>query len=274
MAAQLRAVSSVAGRQLRITRRYPVSTVNLILLGPVFQLVLPALLLGMSFLVAGQAVGLASMTGTDDLAGWLFIGMAVGTLTVSLVWGAAFSLNAEREQGTLEHMWACPVPRETVVLGAMLGGLTLGGCAAAVLLVTSYLFSARYSVGMLVAPLILVLLVLGLAGYAYLAAGLILAVRQASDLLDGAGYVVMILSGAAFPVALLPLPLQAIGYALPTTWAIDLLRYYAVGSMPIAPVPLQWVLLTALSLLFLLLGRGYYRRVERRLCADGTTAHH
>jgi ABC-2 type transport system permease protein len=267
-------VISIASRQLRTTRRYPISMLNTIVLMPLLQLTLPALLLGASFLVGGDATGLARLTGTSDLAGWLILGMAVGTLTFATIWETAISLNAEREQGTLEFTWTCPVARETITAGMMVAGTTMGMVTAAMLVGVGYAFSARYSAGLAVAPAILAILFMGLGGYAYLAAGVTLSLRRANSIIDGGGYLVMMLSGAGFPVPLMPPALRAAAYVLPTTWAIDLIRHYAVGSTTIAPTQMEWLALCVASALLLLIGRAYYRRIERRLCTDGTVGQH
>src|SRR5699024_7661899 len=79
-------VVAVIGRHLRTAARYPIGVINLLVFTPLSQMVLPALLLGVAFLVDGAAVGLQDHTGTTDLLGWLALGMVVSSALVGVVW--------------------------------------------------------------------------------------------------------------------------------------------------------------------------------------------
>ena len=81
---------------------------------PLYQFLVPALLLGASFAVAGRAVGLEAMTGTDNLAGYLFLGVVVGGMVGTAFWDMAFSFKREMDVGTLEQTWLSPTrPRRS-----------------------------------------------------------------------------------------------------------------------------------------------------------------
>ena len=98
LAAEWRAALALARKELRIARRYPLNLVNEVL-QPLYQFLLPSLLLGATFLVGGRAIGLESSTGTSDLAGYLFLGMIVGGLTATGVLGDRVQLQARDGRG-------------------------------------------------------------------------------------------------------------------------------------------------------------------------------
>src|SRR4029079_1635434 len=68
---------AIARKELQTQLRYPLQLITEVA-QPLYQFLVPALLLGASFAVAGRSVGLKSMTGTENLAGYLFLGIVVG----------------------------------------------------------------------------------------------------------------------------------------------------------------------------------------------------
>ncbi|WP_424535758.1 ABC transporter permease [Sphaerisporangium viridialbum] len=275
MRISLSVIAAVAARELRVAARYPVSVANLLVLVPLYQLVLPALLLGAAFLVAGRAIGLAGLTGTADLAGWLTIGMAFSALIVGVTWGVANAIETDRELGTIEHSWAAPVSRDSLLLGSITSSTLLAAVAALIMFAMGWLiFGASYGAGLLLIPLAAALALPGVAGLGYLVAALVLRWRHAGEVVDSLGYVLAMLAGVAFPVSVLPSALQAVAYAIPVTWAIDISRATALGATPIRPAPVEIGLLVVTSAAWLLAGRWQFLRVERRLLADGTLGQH
>ena len=81
-------------------------------------------------------------------------------------------------------------------------------------------------------------------------------------------------SGVAFPVIVLPELVRWVAYLLPTTYALDILRIHALGTIPIAPEPLEWLALVGTSLLALWAGVAAFRRTEHRMRVLGTLGQH
>ena len=65
-----------------------------------------------------------------------------------------------------------------------------------------------------------------------------------------------------------------VAYLLPTTYALDILRVTALGTIPIAPVPLLWLGLLVTSLLSIWIGVVAFRATERRLRVTGDLSQH
>jgi ABC-2 type transport system permease protein len=82
------------------------------------------------------------------------------------------------------------------------------------------------------------------------------------------------LSGVAFPITVLPPLIQPFCYLLPTTYAVDLLRYYALGTIPLLPPPAQWLALVVLAVVYIVVGRWVFLRTEHRMRVLGTTGQH
>lgn len=274
LAAEWRAAVALARKELQIARRYPFNLANEVL-QPLYQFLLPSLLLGATFLVGGRAIGLESSTGSGDLAGYLFLGMIVGGLTYTAFWEIAFSFKREMDAGTLEPAWLTPMRPETMVIGRALGGLVVAGGASAVLLAIGwYVFGASFSSGIWLALPALVLGALSMVGVGYLVAAAVLRIREPNFFVDAASFLFAMASGVAFPVIVLPFFIRPIAYLLPTTYVLDILRIHALGTRPILAEPLEWVLLVATALLALWIGVRAFQRAEHRMRVLGTLGQH
>ncbi|MGH2455151.1 MAG: ABC transporter permease [Candidatus Limnocylindria bacterium] len=272
--AELRAAWAIARKELQIARRYPLQLSNEVL-QPLYQFLLPSLLLGATFFVGGRALGLEELTGTGDLAGYLFLGMVVGGLVGTAFWEMAFGLKREMDAGTLEPAWLTPTLPETQVLGRAMSGLIIAGAASAVLVGIGLLvFGASVSSGLLLALPALVLAAFSMVGVGYLVASAVLVLREPNFFVDATNFLFAMISGVAFPVIVLPWFIQPVAYLLPTTYAVDLLRVYALGTRPLVDPALEWVALVVFAGLTVWLGRLVFLRTEHRMRVRGTLGQH
>lgn len=270
-----RALVAIVRKDVRTVARYPFGMPNLVVVSPLVQFLLPSLLLGSAFLVGDRAVGLEASAGTDDLAGFLFTGALVSALVTGTFWGMSVLLTMERDLGMLEQNWLAPVHRSTLVLGAALSSVAVSLAGGVVLLgIGAGLFGARYFLAILYAlPIILVAMV-AMIGVAHFVAAAVLLLRQATVVIDATSFLLAILSGVSFPIAVLPGALHAVALALPTTYAVDALRHYGLGTPPLLPLPVEYGLTLAGALVLVVAGRWTFSRTERHLTTRGTLAHH
>lgn len=267
----MRVVGAIVLRDLRVQRRYPISTVNLVLLTPLYEMALPSLLLGAAFLVDGAAVGLARMVGTTDLAGWLGLGVLVSSLLVGVIWSVSGRLQTDRMTGVLEHSWVSPASLGTFVTGAATTGTLFTLIASALMLVPAItLLHADYDpIGVALSIPVLTAMLVGIYGLGYLAGAATLALRRPDALLDPAAAVLSTFSGVAFPLTVLPAGIRLPTYLLPSTWGLDLMRHLTLHTTPLFPLPVEVGALLVTSGGALLLGRWAFGRVERHLRTTG-----
>ncbi len=265
---------AVVVREWRVQRRYPISMINLVLLTPLYQLALPSLLLGTAFMVGGNSVGLSRMTGTTDLAGWIGLGVLSAALLIGAVSSVFSTLEADRVTGVIEHSWASPAPREAYVVGAVLTGSMFAGAAGIVLLAfaVAVLGATLAPLGVLLSLPAIAVMIVGNAGFGYLVAAALLAMRRAEGLIDVASMIAVLFSGVTFPLTLLPGATRSPTYLLPDTWGLDLTRYLTLGAHPLVPLPLELAALAGTSLAWLAFGRRVFLATERRLRVLGTLA--
>ena len=270
MGAELRAVGAILRRDFRLLCRHPLNFVNLILL-PLYQFLIPSLLLGAAFLVNGRSVGLARTAGTDDIAGFLFVGAAASSLGFGIFWGVTWAIKREVDTGTLEQAWLTPTSRETLVLGSALTSLAVSSVAGVVLFAMGgIIFGAHYSARIALGVPALLLLLVSLIGIAFLVAAVVLRVRQPNFLIDTTSYLFVVTSGVLFPIAVLPAFLKFAAFALPTTYGLDLLRAGALGTTPLLPVVWEYAALGVIAAGLVAIGRWTFLRTERRLRVQGS----
>lgn len=267
---ELRAVLAVARKELRHLSRYRLDLSATVFV-PIVQFLLPTLLLGATFLVAGRAVGFLRSTGTSDVAGFFVLGATVSALTYGAFWGAAFSFRREMLNGTLEPLWLVPTRLHSIVVGYALASLALSIASALALFAVGGLFFGTLPWRALVALVpVTAVLEVAMLGVTYVMASVVLLVREPNVVVDVSSYVFQAMSGVIFPVSVLPPALAAVSFLLPTTYALDALRVLGLGSRPLLPVPLEILLLAVLGAVLVPLGGWMFARTERRLRRLGT----
>jgi len=265
---------AIARKELLTNLRYPLQLVTEVA-QPLYQFLIPALLLGASFAVGGRAIGLKSMTGTENLAGYLFLGVVVGGMVSTAFWDMAFSFKREMDAGTLEQTWLSPTRPETFVLGrAISGGLTSVTASVVLIAIGMAFFGATVGHGLWLALPALLLAMASMVGIGYLVASACLMLREPNFFVDATNFVFAMISGVAFPVAVLPWFIKPVAYFLPTTYAVDLLRVYALGTRPLLDPMVEWLALAILSAVLILIGRVVFRRTEHRMRMRGTLSQH
>lgn len=272
--AEARAAWAIARKELQVFLRYRLNAINQVI-QPLYQTLIPGLLLGATFAIGGEAVGLADTAGTTDIVGYLFLGMLALNLSSAGFWGVAFSIKRELDAGTLETAWLTPTRRETFVVGMTIAGLIMAIAATAILvLIGVWLFGADLAPRLAVAVPVLAIASIGVLGIGYLIGAIVLRMKDANFFVDAADFIFIILSGAAFPILVLPGLVRWIAYLLPTTHALSLMRVAALGTRPLLPLPVEWLMLPLTSLALLLVGRRAWLATEHRLRIAGALGQH
>ena len=267
---ELRAAFAIARKDIRNTSRYRFVVASQIFT-PLYQGVLPALLFGASFAVAGRVVGLERTIGTTDLAGFIFLGGVMSGLVATAFWSMAMSIRNEMEAGTLEPTWLTPTSRETIVLGRALGGLFwFAFSQVAIFAVGIAFFGLRFRPEIVLALPAVALAIVAMVGIAYLLAAAVLLIKEANLFIDCTNFLFGVASGAAFPVILLPGLLQPFAFILPTTYAMDLIRQQGLGTRPLFDPALEYVALVVTTAIAYPVGLWAYRRADGRIRRLGT----
>lgn len=216
------------------------------------------------------ATGLQALTNLEahiinnpDLSSTLFLipailGIIMHMLTVML---ASFSLVREREAGTLEPLLVTPLQPMELLLGKLLPYLTIGLLDMVLtlgLMSGFFQISIEHGLGFL-----------ALASTCFIVASLALGLLfstwcrtqvQAVQLSFGLLLPCMLLSGFVFPIEPMPRFIQAISYALPLTYYLEIIRGVIIKGLGYEELWAPTIILAAFAVLFLAISLLRFRR--------------
>lgn len=202
----------------------------------------------------------------------------LGASTMSMwgqtLYGSGWATGMDRFLGTLEPTLAAPTPYFYVVAGRVIWNVLTGLVGGALVLgvvLWAYGQPLPLSNGLLFLGLFLVLMG-SLAAVGLLFTTLFVYTRFSGFIQNVGEFSFYIISGAMFPVILLPFWTSPVSLAFPATWAVDALRYVGVPGYRGLPWGLTGDLLGTLgtSLAYLAVAVGAFRWVERHLLEAGT----
>ncbi len=185
------------------------------------------------FVVMVEIIGGAA---SRELKTFVVVGTALWAFVVSGIAGLAWSVLDDRERyRMLKYVVVSPSDFLTVLVGRGIARLAIGAMGAIITLVVGVLLlGVAFQPGQVQWLLLAVLMAGGLVSV--LAIGLFLAAicmqtRQESwsypEALAGA---LFLLTGAVFPLLVLPAPIQVVGWLLPITWWIEGVRVALFGE--------------------------------------------
>jgi ABC-2 type transport system permease protein len=269
----LRALFAIARKDWRQYWRYPLNAVS-----SVFQPLIwltPVYFMGLAFSSHGKAQGFAAYSGTTDYMSFILLGAALSNFIDSVFWGMGYSLKNDMDAGVLESNWLAPVPRPLLLVGRTLTSLLITAITSLMmLLVASLIFGFRPTGNALAALIPVLPMLVGLYGFGFAFAALVLIVREANTMVDMSSFLVTIFSGAQFPVNALPRWLLPVSLALPLTYGFDAARGFLLGTRTLVPLPYEIGILVIFMFVMVFLGLAVFRRLERRVRITGTLGQH
>jgi len=209
--------------------------------------------------------------GRTDLAPYAVIGPAfLGA------WSTAISISGnvvteDRGAGTFELLFTAPAGAWLVFLGRVIGTSLLSLIAVVETVLVARLLGVTLELrDPTLFAVALSASLAAVAGVGLITAGTFVLARSSRLFTNVLTFPLVILSGAAFPIALLPEPAQWLSNLVALKWGADLL-HAAVGSRE-ANVAVALPMMALLTASYVLIGRGVFRVVERRVRADGSLA--
>lgn len=172
------------------------------------------------------AAAFARRSGTDQVAGFIYLGWAVYMWVTTVVWGPGSMLRRERMQGSLENLFLTPVSRFTVLFGPATTQLLPAALVfTAVGMMMRLVFGVPLGAGQVLAGVAVVLAsVPVLFALGALVAVTVMRIRDSSGVNATVRGLVGILCGITYPIAVLPEWIQPISRAIPVTTVVDSLR--------------------------------------------------
>jgi ABC-2 type transport system permease protein len=269
----LAALWAITLKDWRYFWRYPLNAVSQAL-QPLIWLT-PIYFMGQVFSVNGQAQGFAGYSGTADYVSFILVGTALSQFVFAVFWGMGYSLKSDMDAGVLEANWLAPMPRQIMLVGRTLTSLFTTTVTTAIMFLLAVLLFGFHASGSLLAAVLTTLpMLVGLYGFGFAFAALVLIMREANTMVDVSNYVVTLLAGAQFPVQALPRWLLPASLILPLTYGFDAVRRLMLGTPSLLPLAWEITLLLLFMLLMIVLGWGAFAALERRVRGLGTLGQH
>ena len=204
------------------------------------------------------------------------IGIALATYTTLSMQTFRSTIRRSQMNGTMEALLVTQTKLPTIIVGSCQYSFVFGTLQVAVsLLVGAAIFKADIAFGnMLGAILALGLTVLSTAGLGILSASFVMVIKQGdpiSFLTNGATW---LLSGVAYPVAVLPSGLQPLSRLVPTTHGLEAMRLSLLNEASLGDVAPQLLVLALFAVALLPAGLLAFRFAVRRAKLDGSLSHY
>lgn len=229
---------------------------------PMFQFIIFL----MPFLFSTIAIFIYGNSSPEQIFQYVVLGSGFVTLWSSIVFSSASDVNREKFYGTLELLFAAPVPFALTLAGKIAANTIWG--------FLSMLISYLYLIVVYRVPLIIehpvhfvfayLFVLCSLSVFSFFLAMSFTLSRKVFALMNMLEYPVYLLCGFMFPVSLLPIWVKPLSWVLPPTWAIGLLRIISRKEMHSDELVTAWGALLLLTVFYLVISFAYYRLVEKR----------
>jgi ABC-2 type transport system permease protein len=272
-ATKLRALYVIARKDWKVFWRYPLNAVS-----NIFQPIIwvtPVYFMGQAFSTNGQALGFAQYSGSGDYMSYILLGTALSNFILTVFWGMGYALKEDMDAGVLESNWLTPVSRLHILIGRTLTSLLTTTVTSLIMLVLAGLLFGFHPTGNAVAAFLTAIpMLIGLYGFGFAFAGIVLLMREANTLVDVSSFLVQGLSGANFPVRSLPYWLIPVSLMLPLTYGFDAVRGWLLNTNTLLPLNTEVLLLIVFMFVMLWFGSWVFYRIERRVRTLGTLGQH
>lgn len=253
--------------------RYPLNAVSSIFQPLIW--IAPVYFMGQAFSVNGKAVGFSQYSGTTDFMSFILLGTVLEGFINAVFWGMGYALKNDMDSGVMESNWLTPVPRLLILIGHSVTNLIVTAITSfGMLFFGGMLFGFHASGDVLKAFLPIIPMMVGLYGFGFAFAAVVMLLREANALVDMSSFLVQTFSGSNFPVNALPRFLMPIALALPLTYGLDAVRAHLIGTETILPLNWEMVLLIIFMFAMLWIGIATFKSLERRVRTLGTLGQH
>jgi ABC-2 type transport system permease protein len=172
------------------------------------------------------AAAFAQRSGTNSVAGFIYLGWAVYMWITTMIWGPGSSLRKERMQGSLESLFLTPVSRFTLLFAPSTAQLVPAALQfTAVGLMLRLVFGVPIGPAQIAAGVAVVLASIPvLFALGALVGVCVMRVRDSNGINSAVRGLIGVLCGITYPIVVLPGWVQPISHALPITAVLDTLR--------------------------------------------------
>ncbi|MGL5676922.1 MAG: ABC transporter permease [Cellulosilyticaceae bacterium] len=220
------------------------------------------------FCVVIQPIGFALIfymmyqySGIPNFINHVVLGTGLCSLWSAVCFSSAGDIQREAYAGTLENLFSVPTSFYTIMIGKILANTVLGLLGMVLSSVTVGLLTGQMLVvenmGLFIGAFISMML-------AFISVSLVISPvftlsKRARVLMNCLEYPIYILCGFMVPVSTLPSGIGWIGYLIPTTWAIEVLRTSTTGMVDSKAV----MMLFGLSSVYIIISLILFKRIDK-----------
>jgi len=230
-----------------------------------FVYLLPYFLYGVALLGGRFSEHLRSITGVSDMIAYTFIGYLIMGFLNTACWAMGWSLRKEQWYGTLDTIFAAPVPRWVYVAGMAAHSTCHQGLIMFIqaLVITTFFAISFKTAGIFLVLLIVALMLIGLYGLGVLIAGLTIGLKQWWVISEALGTLMIVVTPIAYPLAVLPVFLKKISLLLPTTYGVMGVRHLLLGEHIDINLGTIFLRLMLILVVWVTLGMGVFMLMDR-----------
>jgi ABC-2 type transport system permease protein len=188
------------------------------------------------------------------------------------LYASGFAIDFERWQGTLEEVLAAPSKLLHVLAGRSISNALFGLTnMIAILLIAALVFRVPLGVANPVLfALSMILTLLSVSALGLIFASSFVLTRSAQVFTNGLEFPIYVISGAMFPIALLPFWVHPVSYILGPTWGIEAIRI-AASMVNVSIIFWQdTAIMLLITLVYVGIAAFLFKRVETKSRRDGT----
>ena len=173
----------------------------------------------------------------DPLFPYIFLGNAFYNYVFAIMNGVSWAVIDDREHyKTLKYMYIAPIRIPAYLLGRGVAGFLTASLSVVITLLAGVLFlNLRFDLQQIDWLLFLVTMLIGVVMLALMGLVLgaisLLIVRHSGFIAESVAGVLFLFSGAIYPLDVLPRWLQPVGYAMPITYWLELIRRSLIGNV-------------------------------------------
>lgn len=269
----LRALFALIRKDWKQYWRYPLNAVSSIFQPLIW--IAPVYFMGLAFSENGKAVGFSQYSGTTDFMSFILLGTVLESFINAVFWGMGYALKNDMDSGVMESNWLTPIPRLLILVGHSVTNLLVTAITSiGMLFFGGLIFGFHASGDVFKAFLPVIPMMIGLYGFGFAFAAVVMLIREANTLVDISSFLVQIFSGSNFPVNALPKFLLPIALALPLTYGLDAIRHYLINTKPLLAIQWEMTLLIVFMFVMLWIGITTFRSLEKRVRTLGTLGQH
>ncbi|MFX0096026.1 MAG: ABC transporter permease [Candidatus Hodarchaeota archaeon] len=260
---ELSAAWAISIKMWRVDLSYPISVLYFIVT-PLLTLV-PMIIYGFAIVGGQYSNNLAQLTGQADWIIYTILGSAFLSLMTASFWGTAWTLRREAWEGTIESLYVTPISRFTMIFGSTLHETSHAGLGIALQLILVY-FLFGYSINptnILLGLTIVALGMLSIQAIGIFLSSLVLQFKQGWIIGESLEAVFLVITPAAYPIAILPTIFQWMSYISPITYGTEAFRMAMMWGYS---NQLLWILgvLIIIDFVGTILAMLIFKRVEQR----------